>query len=147
VSLSIAPALAQDDTYTEVDAERLEACFSTAASGEQGAAAYGACIGAASTPCMDEPGGSSTLGMVTCMRREQSWWDEKLTGELDTWRESVTDETSVLLEAAQENWEAYLSNQCEFLYASGEGTIQQLVHASCMLDGTARRAIELIPGF
>lgn len=144
------PVLAQEDTYEPADAEALQMCLEAVdaemlSADFDGSSSRYQCIGAASDPCQEEPGGSSTQGGTACMRRETAWWDEQLNAAYTDIKDNVTDEAFSLLQDAQRAWITYRDKACEFIYeVYKDGTISQTYYASCMLDITARRSIALM---
>ena len=142
------PVTAQEQTaFTPEDAEAMTACLDgvdTSEAGE-GAGSPADCIGAASGQCMEgDENGSSTIVMVECLARETDWWDSQLNVHYSTLEETLEPELFDALRKAQRAWIAYRDESCGFEYELwSAGTIRQLVHASCMLDQTGRRAMTL----
>jgi len=102
------------------------------------------CIGAASRVCMDQPGGSSTVGMSECTMRENAWWDQYLNFLYQDLKDSLTTEQFTKLRDAQRAWIKFRDTDCDFNYEYWkEGTIRSTFYTSCVLDKTATRAIEL----
>lgn len=102
------------------------------------------CIGAASRVCMDEPGGSSTVGMSECTMRENAWWDQHLNFLYQDLKDNLTSEQFTKLRDAQRAWIKFRDADCDFNYEYWkEGTIRSTFYTSCVLDKTASRAIEL----
>lgn len=156
-----APATAQEPQFTPEDEKLMVACI-------EAAAAHGAdtggeldqpvapgtidqprrtsdCIGAASGPCMEEPGGYSTVGMSQCLARETDWWDGELNARYARLRDGLDEESALALKDAQRAWIAWRDSKCEFEYIYWrEGTIRSTYYGACMLDVTAARAIDLI---
>lgn len=102
------------------------------------------CIGAASGPCMETPDGMTTIGMSECLGRETDWWDTLLNAHYQTLRATLDTESFDALREAQRAWIAYSERHCQFQYTYWrDGTIRSTFYSSCVLDTTARRAIEL----
>ncbi len=102
------------------------------------------CIGAASGLCMEQPAGGSTIGMVTCVTRETDWWDGQLNGYYRYLKQNLDTRLFTSLRDVQRKWIAYKEAACQFEYDSWDGgTIRQPAAASCFLDVTAIRTIEL----
>ena len=148
LALLAMPASAQDEVrFTSEDEQTMQQCFEavndTIASGDDSVSLRD-CIGSASNICQTAPGGGSTVGMVDCSRREQSWWDGQLNsyyGELET---ALEPGVFASLRKAQKIWIAYRDAKCDFTYQLwSEGTISQVFLAYCLMDTTAERAIEL----
>lgn len=157
------PASAQDADFTPEDAALLSRCVDlariavtgvniTAKSDAPAAPPRGAntpqkledCIGVAADPCMDSPEGSTTVGMTQCLARETAWWDSQLNARYAELRTTLDVESFAELRGAQRAWIAFRDADCSFRYAYWrEGTIRSLFYGSCMLDLTAKRAIDL----
>lgn len=140
---------AQDLTYTPDDAALMQACLepirTTMGDLETTPAkTLPDCIGAASDICMGTPEGGTTIGMSQCMARERIWWDEQLNTHYSALRESLDEESFTALREAQRKWIDFRDETCAFEYTFWrEGTIRSIFYGSCMLDITARRAIDL----
>ncbi len=131
------PALAQDTTFTPEDAKALSACTEQAED-------QSACIGTASDTCMENDQGSTTIGISACLARETDWWDTRLNNAYSGLADTLDDESFAALKKAQHAWIAWRDSACEFEYTYWrEGTIRSSFYGSCMLDLTARRAIDL----
>lgn len=147
LTVSVAPA--QDTGYEPADAEALQQCHEAVTAGlddgGQDTAAYQQCIGVASDACQQEgPDSQTTMGMANCAARETAWWDEQLNSYYDALRDSLTADQFAALRTAQRNWLAYRDAACDFEYEYWkEGTIRSIFYTSCIMDKTAKRAIEL----
>jgi uncharacterized protein YecT (DUF1311 family) len=145
----LAPAMAQEPSYTSDDETTLQQCIETVndINGDDDAtdsAKMSDCIGTASNLCQEAPGGSSTMGMVECNQREQAWWDEYLNSNYDSLQSSLEPAVFDTLKTAQRAWLKYRDAKCAFVDALWQGgTIRQVMSSSCMMDATATRAIEL----
>lgn len=141
-----APAMAQDvPTFTQDDSMVMVECIEAVRDIDAGGAETGArqadCIGAAANACMDEPDGSTTIGMITCLDRERDWWDGQLNAHYSSLMETLDQDRADALREAQRAWLDYREKACAFeLQYWGEGTIRGVAYASCMRDATARRA-------
>ena len=146
--LTAGPAMAQD-APAGYDGSLIPTCLDRVAAGGDPAA----CIGAAADPCMAQPGGQTTLGMVQCLTAETHDWDSLL----NRWygkamdraksrdRDSGGDEpTAPVLKQAQRNWIAYRDESCRYeaLRYQG-GSIAGVVRARCLQELTARQALRL----
>ena len=107
-----------------------------------------ACIGSVSSPCMEEPGGDTTIGMIACTSRELRLWDDKLNLHYGDLRavlrlKDATNRREALL-TAQRAWIAYRDAECaqSSLLFEG-GTLARVVHVGCVNQMTAERAIQL----
>lgn len=133
----------------EAEPSANDIAYLTACAGsEAGLRAHG-CIGMVSSQCQaSHDAGYSTLGMVICTQRELAIWDQRLNaaysalmtqyGQLDS------DSRQNALREAQRAWMAYRDSEClqTSLIFEG-GTAQNVVHAGCLNDMTAKRALEL----
>lgn len=149
------PVHAQDLTFTTEDADHMTSCTEpllermrdgdgAEASGEVSPMALEQCIGVASGVCMEAPGGSSNAGMDTCMAREIDWWDSQLNVHYTSLIDQIDEESATALQEAQRAWIAARDAGCDFEYTYWrEGTIRSIYYSSCMLNETARRAIDL----
>tara|TARA_R110002073_G_scaffold221166_1_gene381366 strand:- start:163 stop:672 length:510 start_codon:yes stop_codon:yes gene_type:complete len=156
-SLILATAAANaksDDNESEAVADQatLLECIANNTSDE------GTCIGVISMPCMEEPGGETTVGMVGCSNRELAAWDDLLNARYAQSMAfySVTYEDADLadmqarqaerLREAQRAWIALRDADCTYESGMFEGgSLARVVTAGCRLDHTARRAIWLAP--
>lgn len=103
------------------------------------------CIGALSGPCMESPQGSSTVGTNECLGAETQWWDAFLNERYNVLRKSIDGESALALRDAQRAWIAFRDAECGLHHTYWrEGTIRSTVHAICMLEMTASRAIALV---
>ncbi|MCD7060738.1 lysozyme inhibitor LprI family protein [Pelagibacterium xiamenense] len=137
------PAAAQETGFTPEDDKMLTECVENAgASGGESLAAT--CIGTVSELCQETPEGSTTIGIVECAARETSWWDKRLNDTYAAVLETLDADRTQSLRDAQRAWIAFRDAECAFAYDYWrDGTIRSVFGASCMLDLTARRAIDL----
>ena len=132
----------------------LDACY--AAAGADGS--HADCIGKMAEACMErEEGGYSTLGMTSCTNAEAQVWDKYLNLEyretmahlkaMDTEEAVYFQEFAKRVESlrgAQRAWIAFRDAECGLEYAMwGSGSMRNIAWASCALDMTAKRPIEL----
>lgn len=115
------------------------------------------CIGTASGPCMEQPGGLSTAGMVGCTNQEYDFWDgllnesyQALMAAGEGWDpESVPGGApdiapQTLLRQMQRDWIAHRDSVCMWGSRPWDGgTIVQLSYSGCMLDEVANQALRL----
>ena len=124
----------------------------TAAAGDTTVAIV-ACIGAAADPCMDQPGGETTLGMGQCLTAETRDWDMLLNAWYDKALQRAGSRdaasggeapTAPVLRQAQRAWIAYRDESCRYeaLRYQG-GSMAGVAQASCLRDMTARQALRL----
>lgn len=104
-----------------------------------------------------EPAGQTTHGMVTCTVAETRLWEGYLDVEYRAslaWAEAMDAEESLLapgfaklaeaLRGAQRAWIAFRDAECALARAFwGSGSMGRIAGASCMLEMTADRAIDL----
>lgn len=145
-----ATAWAQDSPYQPQDSVILQNCFEGVAdinadAGNTERATYQQCIGMASNACQDEtPQSQTTIGMVECTTRETAWWDERLNRSYKTLKDHFPAEEFDALRKAQRAWVQYRDANCQFEYFYWrEGTIRSVFGASCYLQMTAERALDL----
>lgn len=149
--LACAPAAAQDHDFSQDDGKIMGICLDgarTATSDEPSAADDAArlddCIGAISGPCITSPAGMTTIGANQCMARETDWWDAFLNARYAAMRDSFDKESGLALRDAQRAWIAFRDAECNLHYTYwGDGSIRSTLYARCMLDMTAKRAIDL----
>lgn len=130
------------------------ACFDAAEVPEEARA----CVTAQSSLCMDtEEAGYSTVGMMFCTLAEYEAWDRLLNREyqatMDGLRRMDEEEAEFFpeyanraesLRAAQRAWIPFRDAECALAYAMwGAGSMRQIAGASCLLDMTAERTIEI----
>lgn len=116
------------------------------------------CIGAAAQLCMEmTERGQSTAGMVDCMAQETAVWDDLLNAtygdviammragdaaDAETAPEYAVREDS--LRAAQRAWITFRDANCRADHAVwGTGSMRRIAGASCMLQMTAERTLDL----
>lgn len=142
------PALAQD---VQLDWRVVTECYHASEPQD----AVPACIGAATSRCIDEtPQGYTTAGMTACAVAETAIWDEFLNTayqdlraqmrEMDAMENTGEVSRADALRDAQRAWIAFRDAECDFNWAMfQEGTIRSNVYAACVQDLTAQRALEL----
>ena len=116
------------------------------------------CIGEAASLCMDiEDDGQTTIGMVDCMAQEAAIWDELLNEAYgavitqfqnsDSFDRKSAPEYAIReesLRVAQRAWIAFRDANCAADYAAwGAGSMRQIAGASCILQMTAERTLDL----
>ncbi|WAJ26176.1 lysozyme inhibitor LprI family protein [Antarcticirhabdus aurantiaca] len=151
-TVAFAP-LAQADE--KQDLKTLRACLGEKSEDEN------ACIDVVANPCVEEPDGSTTVGITECLSREEAAWDVLLNERYEAQVKSAKamdaelkgnaateNATSVLksLKTAQRAWIAYRDAECERRWANYQGgTIASNIAAACTRDMTANRAIDFAP--
>lgn len=145
--LAAAPLSAQSmDDSTSI----VQSCFMSAPVG----ASYPECLGRASNHCQMQPGGGSTMGMVTCIQAETAAWDVLLNNEYKTTQAANKQADAlgqgagisrvIALRDAQRAWIAFRDADCTARYALWQdGTIRSVVAANCVMTMTAARTIAL----
>ena len=95
-------------------------------------------------PCQQEPGGSSTAGMIACNTREWAVWDERLNHTCATLLKDADRKLAAALRQAQRAWLQWREKKCKLPEIENEGgSIVGPLYTGCMLDATARQALWL----
>ncbi|MEO1038272.1 MAG: lysozyme inhibitor LprI family protein [Pseudomonadota bacterium] len=147
-SLGLLSSLAVQNVEQEIDpADRaiVGACVAAARARAEDASA---CVGRVASPCMERPGGDTTVGMVTCAGREHAIWDERLNAAYRALRQALDHEYAQnrreALLIAQRAWIRYRDAECSQQALQFEGgTLASVISTSCYLEMTAERALEL----
>ena len=141
--LMLLPLSAQAQVPAVVNSATVEACFSSTPAGQFSPA----CIGAASNQCQQAtPDGSTTIGIASCIQAESEVWDTILNRKYKEVRAAFSTEQGLAeqLLAAQRAWIAFRDAECQLVYAMWiDGTIRITIASECVLQMTARRALEL----
>jgi uncharacterized protein YecT (DUF1311 family) len=125
------------------DAEMIATCLQTER--DAGRDAH-SCIGRVSDPCLNEPSGQSTVGMVQCTDKETEVWDAMLNEEYARLLGILTGAAAESVRKAQRLWLETRDAECHVPYdIFAGGTIAQPIAARCMLDHTADRACRCGP--
>jgi uncharacterized protein YecT (DUF1311 family) len=150
------PALAQDEPdLPPFDATLIDHCLDKASASET--PDHAACIGAASGPCMESPGGYSTVAMSYCLGEELEVWDRKLN---DSYRRvlasakdadaemaelgSAAEKQEPLLKQMQRDWIAFRDAACAYERSRwGGGTGGGPASVDCSLQLTAQQYLRL----
>ncbi|OJH44366.1 lysozyme inhibitor LprI family protein [Paracoccus sp. SM22M-07] len=144
------PAMAQDSAMPLADPAVVDACLA-------GDADPMSCIGRAAQACMEGPGGSTTVGMSSCLSQELSHWDgllndsyERLMAQSKAADAQMADlgsaapEQAPLLRQMQRDWIAYRDAACSYEGSRwGGGTGAGPAGTQCMLTQTARQYLWL----
>ncbi len=101
------------------------------------------CMGIHVEPCSRAEGSETTNGMVACITTETAAWEVVLEREIAALRARLDDEQTGVLHAAQRAWLAFRAADCEFPHVFVRGTLSQPWSADCVMQHTARRALEL----
>lgn len=143
VFLAGAMPAAADDPFTPRPAERLAVadCLSSARAAKE---KPGICIGVVADPCMETDEWMTTVGMTACASREADIWDELLNRHYQKARSILSEEASAGLRDVQRLWIEYRDANCAFPRLQfGGGTMAGPISAYCVMEMTARRALEL----
>jgi uncharacterized protein YecT (DUF1311 family) len=111
---------------------------------KEAATQYESCIGAVTIPCQQVPGGSSTMGMIECNRREWAVWDERLNRIYNDARRDASPKLVRALRKTQRAWLQWREERCKLPAIDHEGgSIVGPLYTGCMLDATGRQALWL----
>ncbi len=103
-----------------------------------------ACADVYLSPCMEQPGGDTTYGMIACTGAEYEAWDEILNDRYGQLREAWPEGAFEALREAQGAWLAWREAECDIETAMFEGgTLARVTRAMCMNTMTAERAVKL----
>jgi uncharacterized protein YecT (DUF1311 family) len=102
------------------------------------------CIGAVTIPCQQQPGGSSTAGMIECNHREWAVWDERLNRAYSQSLKGAEPKLATALRETQRAWLQWREKSCKLPAIDNEGgSIVGPLYTGCMLYATARQALSL----
>jgi uncharacterized protein YecT (DUF1311 family) len=102
------------------------------------------CIGAVTIACQQQPGGSSTHGMIDCNRREWAVWDERLNRSYAEALKGAEPKLAAALRETQRAWLQWREKRCKLPAIDNEGgSIVGPLYNGCMLYATARQALWL----
>lgn len=123
------------------DVAAVTACLASAADRTQ----LDACKTVVSRPCLDQPGGETTLGASTCQMRSASAWQGALEGAYQALMTSQSPGQIRALRAAQSAWLRWREAGCAFEASALEGgSLAGVIMAGCLAETTAARAVSLI---
>ncbi|MGD9814692.1 MAG: lysozyme inhibitor LprI family protein [Hyphomonadaceae bacterium] len=106
------------------------------------------CIGAESGPCIEEPFGSTTGGMVQCVMREKESWEAQVRLLTLRLRARETPTQLAQLDAMLAAYGPWLQARCGYAGSIYEGgSLSRVVAALCIRDTTAQLAIDLLERF
>lgn len=149
-----ASGLAAQGAGAPLDAGLVEACHQS----YNDRAEEVGCIGDAANLCQgvqtEAFNGGTTLGITACLAAETEAWDVILNRNykvimremkaMDAASGGAGLSRAEALRAAQRAWIAFRDAECRRLFAEyQDGSIRSVVAAGCMLDLTAKRALEL----
>ena len=132
------PAAAQD---VDVDSAVVHACFDSVPRGRIDAD----CIGIAARACQ-QGGNDTTIGIGFCLKSEFKEWDAILNREYAATRDNFAHLPKVqeTLKTAQRAWIELRDADCTVAYDRYDGgSMRTVASGFCMLDHTARRALDL----
>lgn len=91
----------------------------------------------------------ATMDIVRHEKKYVEFWNVEIENALSILRENLSQETFSYIEAAQENWQAYMSNEIPTIRGvqtetDGTGTIIYILESEKSLNYTRQRALELI---
>jgi uncharacterized protein YecT (DUF1311 family) len=101
------------------------------------------CMGIHVEGCSAAEGGDTTNGLVACISTETAAWETVLEREIAALRTRLDDEQTGVLHAAQRAWLAFRTADCAFPHVFVRGALSQPWAADCVMQHTARRALEL----
>lgn len=118
----------------------LDSCVDAAGASR---AALEGCKGAAAEPCIEQPDGETTAGLLRCYGAEALAWTAVLDGAL---ARAMEDERRVAaLGAAQEAWRLWRDAECRYQASLYEGgSLAPVLAGACNADLIADRAIALL---
>jgi uncharacterized protein YecT (DUF1311 family) len=107
------------------------------------------CIGAVSTPCLQDPDQYGTTGnMAECLTREFRVWDERLNAAYkqrmkgcQNKQDSKDDKLCAVRHKLERAWIAYRDALCDLPFVAHGGSFASVEYADCMLNETARQAV------
>jgi uncharacterized protein YecT (DUF1311 family) len=138
----IGPALAEVDAATaDANSRAVRACTDKEFEANRDGRA---CIGRISDPCLEKPENSSTQAMADCVRAETAAWDRLLNADYKDLLAVLNAKAKESVMAAERAWIAARDADCKVPYDIFEGgTMAQLDGASCDLDRTATRLLQV----
>ncbi|WID97332.1 lysozyme inhibitor LprI family protein [Bosea vestrisii] len=144
LSLILAPflstaALSQVPTNPVQSADRLQVANCV----RQGLATSPACIGLVAVPCVGSASGDRREAEITCARREEAVWRERLTLAGATLERTLEAGARSQFAALQLAWQSYAVQKCAFYGASQPPTRSAGLQAGCELREVAERALEV----
>jgi len=106
------------------------------------------CIGAESGPCIEEPAGQTTGGIVQCVMREKDSWEAQVRLLTVRLRARETPTQLAQLDAMLAAYGPWLQARCGYAGSIYEGgSLSRVVAALCIRDTTAQLAIDLLERF
>jgi len=102
-----------------------------------------ACLMTVAKPCIGDEGAATDRRQIDCLARERLVWDQILNESYKTMMNALDPDQQAKLREMQRSWIATRDLSCGFWYDFIQGTMANLVIASCNNRETARRAIFL----
>ncbi len=123
------------------DVAAVTACVTSATDRTQ----LAACTTVVSGPCLDQPGGDTTLGASACQMRSASAWQGALDGAYQSLLTSQSPGQIRALRVSQGAWIKWREAGCAYEASAWEGgSLAKIVMADCLAETTATRAVSLI---
>lgn len=141
ILLSLSGAAYAQEKLRADDSQKIQECIKANDSKNLGTEQ---CIGVVANPCLETPDGQSTAGQAGCYRREQLVWDDILNETYRRLQGSFEGKLKTGLRDVQRAWIESRKLQCQFYHDVIQGTLSNVVGASCFNTETARRAIYLL---
>jgi uncharacterized protein YecT (DUF1311 family) len=135
---------AQQEAQRPVEDEAPGAAGRLAGAAKDAATQAESCIGAVTIACQQQPGGSSTHGMIACNTREWAVWDERLNRSYTAALKGAEPKLATALRETQRAWLQWREKSCKLPAIDNEGgSIVGPLYTGCMSYATARQALWL----
>ena len=119
----------------------LETCLAAAFADER---ELTTCMGAISGPCIDEPGGETTVGTRECLAAERTQWQALVEDYVQRLQANASPTASAALEAYVAAHDEWRDARCAYARTVYEGgSLAQVASAACLRNATAEFAIDL----
>ena len=147
LALIVAPSLpARADAPVAKDVATIGNCLRKQDNRKGGATQEGeeaACLMTVAKPCIGDEGAATDRRQIDCLARERLVWDQILNESYKTMMNALDPDQQAKLREMQRSWIATRDLSCGFWYDFIQGTMANLVIASCNNRETARREIFL----
>ncbi len=142
------PALAQTEAQAKAqaqeelsDGEKIDQCLAAVTNAGSDPRA---CVGVVADPCLEKIGDGAKAEAAQCMQRETTIWAEHLVSSVKELASVLGDDAPQSLADVQDAWNTYRQRRCAFGKVLYHDTELALVwRATCMLEETGRRAVEI----
>lgn len=134
---SASPAAAQASPTLGPDRAQLAACL------RDNRSAAPSCIGAIAVGCIGTAGIDRRAAELSCARREEAVWRERLTQALQASGRTLDAGQRSRLAALHLSWEGFIAQKCAFYGSIQREGLQLGRQAGCELREVALRALEL----